>query len=71
MKQPEKIQPIDPYTIFAELKRRKITGRRLAKKLRRSPGAITHALQGKSAVLLQRIYRYLNTTSDRTKKENA
>ncbi len=59
MKQEDKIQSLDPYAIFAEMKRKRVKGKTLAKRLRRSPGAITHALQGKSAPLLQRIYNYL------------
>jgi len=63
MKESPQNQPIDPIGIYAELRRRGIKHKTIAKRLNRSNGAITHAINGKSPKLLARMKRYLDRQS--------
>jgi hypothetical protein len=63
MKESPKNQPIDPIEIYAELRRRHIMHKTIAKRLNRSKGAVTHAINGKSPKLLARMKRYLDRTA--------
>ncbi|MBI2427499.1 MAG: hypothetical protein HYV29_01630 [Ignavibacteriales bacterium] len=56
-------QAPDHNAIFVELRARGIKLNALAKRLRRSPAAVTFALRGESKTLLQRIDNYLKQTA--------
>jgi|GEM_PF-5897802 len=63
MKEQAQKQELDHNLIFAEMRARGIKMNALAKRLRRTPAAISYALSGKSAALLQRIDNYLKQTA--------
>lgn len=65
MNEKNHIQELDHNAIFVEIRSRKIKLNALAKRLRRSPAAVTFALQGHSKELLRRIDNYLKQTAKR------
>jgi lambda repressor-like predicted transcriptional regulator len=65
MKQISHFQPIDPVDVYAMAKRKGIKLKTIAKRLRRSPGALSHALNGKRPKLLARMKRYLEKLPDK------
>jgi lambda repressor-like predicted transcriptional regulator len=65
MKQISHFQPIDPVDVYAMAKRKGIKLKTIAKRLRRSPGALSHALNVKRPKLLARMKRYLEKLPDK------
>jgi hypothetical protein len=56
-------QALDHDAIYMEIRRRRWKLKSLAKRLRRSPAAMTLALRGESKTLLRRIDNYLKQTA--------